>query len=568
MLRSSLHYALIFLFYFCLIATTTKRTSALVFTMPGDRNHVVVVGSANQDLTSYTPTVPVMGETVMGQEFETSCGGKGSNQAVAAGSLGISPVTMICRVGDDVFGEALLDKLASVNVAWDETRTILRGKDSPASGTATIVVDTNSGDNMIIVTPGANYALSPDDVEESLRALPEPPAIVVVQLEIKPATALQALRTAKDLGAITVLNPAPAPEGYTLDDFFPYVDILIPNETELRKCLGKDELSDEDEEALAKELLDKGMGMGVIVTLGARGAMVVAKKDTDSNDMEVSLVDAPRDLPARNEPIEDTIGAGDAFCGALSTYLSAGLSLTEAAGKACGVASMSVRRRGANYPTASELPETLKVKNVACSASAEIKPRLTFVTGNKNKLEEVKQILESGGELPFELSSRNIELPELQGEPYDIAIEKCRIAASKIKGPCLTEDTSLCFNALNGMPGPYIKWFLEKCGHDGLNAMLTGFDDKSAYAETIVAFTKGPDEDVHVFDGRTDGRIVPPRGLLDFGWDPIFEADESDGKTYAEMDKSTKNAISHRGRSLAKLRNFLLENRSTLSKSL
>ncbi|ACI65673.1 predicted protein [Phaeodactylum tricornutum CCAP 1055/1] len=197
-----------------------------------------------------------------------------------------------------------------------------------------------------------------------------------------------------------------------------------------------------------------------------------------------------------------------------------------------------------------------------------IKPRLTFVTGNKNKLEEVKQILESGGELPFELSSRNIELPELQGEPYDIAIEKCRIAASKIKGPCLTEDTSLCFNALNGMPGPYIKWFLEKCGHDGLNAMLTGFDDKSAYAETIVAFTKGPDEDVHVFDGRTDGRIVPPRGLLDFGWDPIFEADESDGKTYAEMDKPTKNAISHRGRSLAKLRSFLLENRSTLSKNL
>ena len=87
--------------------------------------------------------------------------------------------------------------------------------------------------------------------------------------------------------------------------------------------------------------------------------------------------------------------------------------------------------------------------------------------------------------------------------------------------------------------------------------MLDGFDDRSAYAQTIVAYTTGPDEKVHVFDGRTNGKIVSPRGSLDFGWDPVFEPDEGEGKTYAEMDKDFKNSISHRGRSFEKFRAFL-----------
>jgi inosine triphosphate pyrophosphatase len=109
------------------------------------------------------------------------------------------------------------------------------------------------------------------------------------------------------------------------------------------------------------------------------------------------------------------------------------------------------------------------------------------------------------------------------------------------------------------MPGPFIKWFLEKCGHDGLNRMLAGFDDKTAYAQTVVAFTSGPGEEVHIFDGRTHGKIVPARGSLDFGWDPIFEPNEGGGKTYAELSKEEKNAISHRGRSFAKLHAFFVE---------
>ena len=145
---------------------------------------------------------------------------------------------------------------------------------------------------------------------------------------------------------------------------------------------------------------------------------------------------------------------------------------------------------------------------------------MTFVTGNKKKLEEVQRILSvDGGGLPFELTNRKLDLPELQGnDPAEIAIEKCKLAAEEIQGPVFTEDTSLCFNALNGMPGVYIKWFLEKCGHDGLNRMVDGFEDRSAYAQTIIAFTTGVGEEVHVFDGRTDGNIVEARGPLDFGW--------------------------------------------------
>lgn len=179
------------------------------------------------------------------------------------------------------------------------------------------------------------------------------------------------------------------------------------------------------------------------------------------------------------------------------------------------------------------------------------KPKLTFITGNSKKLEEVRQILSD--DFPFELIAKKIDLPELQGsDPSEIAREKCRMAAKQIHGPCFTEDTCLSFDALNGMPGPYIKWFLEKCGHEGLNRMLDGFDDRSATASTVVAFTMGGDEDeIHIFEGKTKGKIVAARGPPDFGWDPIFEPDEGNGLTYAEMDKDFKNTISHRGRALA-----------------
>lgn len=198
--------------------------------------------------------------------------------------------------------------------------------------------------------------------------------------------------------------------------------------------------------------------------------------------------------------------------------------------------------------------------SAADSAAAARPPPATiyFATGNKKKLEEVVAILEAGHPLPFAVQPSAMDLPELQGEPEEIAAEKCRLAAQQLGAAVMVEDTCLCFNALKGLPGPYIKHFLHKLGHDGLNRMLAGFEDKSAYAQCTFAYCEGPGHEPVVFVGRTDGRIVPARGPADFGWDPIFEA-EGFGQTYAEMDKEIKNGISHRYRALDKLRAYLLD---------
>jgi len=116
------------------------------------------------------------------------------------------------------------------------------------------------------------------------------------------------------------------------------------------------------------------------------------------------------------------------------------------------------------------------------------------------------------------------------------------------------EDTCLCFNALGGLPGPYIKWFLKALQPSGLHRMLSSWEDKSAYALCTFAFSPGGENDeVVLFEGRTDGTIVSPRGPPDFGWDPCFQPLGYE-HTYAEMDKAVKNTISHRRRALNRLR--------------
>ncbi|THU73521.1 hypothetical protein C4D60_Mb04t23750 [Musa balbisiana] len=169
---------------------------------------------------------------------------------------------------------------------------------------------------------------------------------------------------------------------------------------------------------------------------------------------------------------------------------------------------------------------------------------VTFVTGNTKKLEEVRAIL--GHSIPFQ--SLKLDLPELQGEPEEISKEKARLAAAsvlwcllmllilKVNGPVLVEDTCLCFNALNGLPG--------------LNNILTAYEDKSAYAMCIFSLSLGPNLEPVTFLGKTQGKIVPPRGPTDFGWDPIFQPDGYE-QTYAEMPKEEKNKISHRSKALA-----------------
>ena len=171
---------------------------------------------------------------------------------------------------------------------------------------------------------------------------------------------------------------------------------------------------------------------------------------------------------------------------------------------------------------------------------------VTFVTSNARKLAEARAIL--GATPALTLTSRALDLPELQGEPEDVARAKARRAAVVVGGPALVEDTSLCYDALGGLPGVYVKWFLEKTGPEGLVDALAAYDDKSAEALCVLAYATGPtDEAPRTFVGRTRGRIVRPRGSRDFGWDCVFEP-EGRAETYAEMDAATKNSISHRYR--------------------
>ncbi|XP_046961652.1 inosine triphosphate pyrophosphatase [Vanessa cardui] len=190
------------------------------------------------------------------------------------------------------------------------------------------------------------------------------------------------------------------------------------------------------------------------------------------------------------------------------------------------------------------------------------KRTLTFVTGNVKKLEEVRAIL--GNNFPLEVVSHKLDLPELQGEINEVSIKKCQEAARLINRPVFIEDTSLCFNALSGLPGPYIKWFLDKLEPEGLHKLLTGWEDKSAEAVCTFAYSSGNiDDDIIIFQGITKGTIVPPRGSRDFGWDCIFQPHGYD-KTYGELPKEEKNKISHRYRALDKLRTYFLERNGQL----
>ncbi|KAI9855390.1 MAG: nucleoside triphosphate pyrophosphohydrolase ham1 [Vezdaea acicularis] len=157
---------------------------------------------------------------------------------------------------------------------------------------------------------------------------------------------------------------------------------------------------------------------------------------------------------------------------------------------------------------------------------------LNFITSNEKKLGEVKDILNG----VINIKSKALDLVEIQGTIEDISADKCRRAAEA------------------ELPGPYIKWFLQALGHDGLNNLLAAYEDKSAQAVCTFAYSEGPGYEPLIFQGRTNGKIVPARGPKDFGWDPIFEVG---AQTYAEMPKEAKNQISHRGKALDKLKLWL-----------
>ncbi|THY34868.1 Ham1-like protein [Aureobasidium pullulans] len=177
--------------------------------------------------------------------------------------------------------------------------------------------------------------------------------------------------------------------------------------------------------------------------------------------------------------------------------------------------------------------------------------QLNFITGNKNKLAEVQAILAPTG---VDLSNQSVDLLEIQGTIEEISKDKCRRAADTVGGPVLVEDTCLCFDAFDELPGPYVKWFMQSLGVKQFHKLLAGFEDKGAQAVCTFAYSEGPGHEPIVFQGRTRGKIVEARGPTDFGWDACFEYE---GQTYAEMAKVEKNKISHRGKALAKLTEWL-----------
>ncbi|KAF3034941.1 nucleoside triphosphate pyrophosphohydrolase ham1 [Didymella keratinophila] len=167
--------------------------------------------------------------------------------------------------------------------------------------------------------------------------------------------------------------------------------------------------------------------------------------------------------------------------------------------------------------------------------------KLVFVTGNAYKLNEARIILGPDAEL----ESVTLDIPEIQGTAEEIAVEKCRRAAEILQRPVLIDDTSLCFHAMGGLPGPYIKSFLEALGNRNLYKMLDGFDNKSADFVCTVACTAGADQEIVVFQERMTGKIVPGRGP-DFGilsWNPSFEVD---GTTFGEMSEDDPRLIGPR----------------------
>ncbi|MFI1048750.1 ribokinase [Streptomyces griseoruber] len=291
---------------------------------------LLVVGSANADLVIGVDRRPAAGETVLGSDLATHPGGKGANQAVAAARLG-ARTALLARVGDDAHGRLLGDSLRAAGV---DTAGILTG--GAPTGVALITVDP-SGDNSIVVSPGANSRLSPADVRAA-GSLFRAARVVSAQLEIPLETVVETVRSLAP-GSRFVLNPSP-PRPLPAE-VLAACDPLIVNEHEARVVLG--DLAGPEPEDWARELLALGP-RSVVVTLGARGALVA---DADGTAR----------IPAVRVAAVDTTGAGDAFTAALAWRLGLGEPPAVAAVYAARVGAAAVTKEGAqvSFPTAEEV---------------------------------------------------------------------------------------------------------------------------------------------------------------------------------------------------------------------
>jgi ribokinase len=295
----------------------------------------VVLGSINTDLVVRAPRFPRPGETMHGSDFVVVGGGKGANQATAAGRLGAS-VEFIGAVGADDFGTRRLEELAAAGV---NTRAVKRLVDAP-TGVALITVS-ESGENTIVIAAGANWRVTPGDIPGAQLALAAG-GILVSQLELPMETVAAGLTLAHERGLSTLLNTAPYnPQARA---FLPMVDILVANEIEAGDLAEWGSAVSSDNAAdVAARLLARGPRT-VVITLGGAGVIVATPRTTAR-------------IPAPLVDVVDTTGAGDCFTGALAASLVQGLDLAAAAERAVMAASFSVTILGAapSMPTTAEL---------------------------------------------------------------------------------------------------------------------------------------------------------------------------------------------------------------------
>lgn len=300
---------------------------------------VVILGIFVADTAYLAPRLPVIGETILGEDFRIGPGGKGSNQSIAAARAG-GDVAFITRVGRDTFGELARKTWAVDGV---DTSAVIEDPDSP-TGAAFIFVSTETGNNAIIVVSGAAGKLSPANARAAAGTI-SAAKVFMTQFEQPLDTAMEALRFAQAAGVTTILNPAPALQ---VDDaIYALCDYVTPNETEAAGLTGLP-VTDADEALVAaKELVRRG-ARNALITLGEKGALLHGAEGTHL-------------VPSFNVPkVVDTTGAGDAFGGGFAVALAEGRSPPEAVRFGCATAALSVQKAGtaASMPTRTEI-ETL-----------------------------------------------------------------------------------------------------------------------------------------------------------------------------------------------------------------
>ncbi len=313
-------------------------------TLMKNARRICVIGSANVDLTFRTPRFPQAGETVTGHSLHHGMGGKGANQAVAAARLG-ADVAFVACLGNDSLGAEAVRQYQAEGI---NTEFIRQVANSP-TGTAAIIVD-DKAENCIIVVPGANAELTPDDVRHASVVIQNADA-VVCQLETPLDATLEAFRLARAAGKLTILTPAPVVE--LPDELLRLCDVCVPNRIEIEVLVGQPVNTRDDAYAAATLLMLRGV-KSVALTMGGNGAFVA--NDTDATQIPVVKVDAL-----------DTTGAGDAFTAALAVSLAEGMSLREAGRRASTVAALTVTRIGtqAAFPRLAEVNERMAASDLA-----------------------------------------------------------------------------------------------------------------------------------------------------------------------------------------------------------